>query len=109
METIQWIAVKQFARAGEQKDKPKLVVVSDMIQHSSNYSLYTGDATFERYRQAPAYDVLRTDLHEASVTVFLVHRKNSPGLADSLVAFWEQWFNDNNGSLIRVRKVQGAE
>jgi hypothetical protein len=109
METIQWIAVKEFALAGQQRDKPRLVVVSDMIQHSAAYSLYTGDATFERFRQAPSYDVLRTDLKQAGVTVFYVHRKNSPGLADNLVAFWERWFADNNGSLIRVRKVQGAE
>jgi hypothetical protein len=109
MESVQWIAVKQFAPTGQQKEKPRLIIVSDMIQHSANYSLYGGDASFERYRRSPAYEVLRTDLKDADTTVFLVHRKNSPESADQLLEFWSKWLADNNGSLIRVKKVQGAQ
>ena len=109
METVQWIGVKQFAAADQQKQKPRLIVVSDMIQHSADYSLYKGNTDFERYRRSPSYEVLRSDLHQADVTVFYVNRKNMPGSADSFVEFWEQWFADNNSNLVRVKKVQGAE
>ena len=109
METVQWISVKEFANTAQQKQKPRLIIVSDMIQHSADYSLYKGDPGFERYRHSASYEVLRTDLHQADVTVFYVSRKNQPESADSFVEFWEQWFADNNGNLIRVKKVQGAQ
>jgi hypothetical protein len=109
METIQWIAVKEFAPFGNAKEKPRLAVVSDMIQHSANYSLYKGDTAFERFRRSPFYQVLRTDLSRAEAAVFLIHRQNLAISDDELVSFWEQWFADNGGSLIRIRKIQGSQ
>jgi hypothetical protein len=109
METIQWIAVKTFAPSRQAKERSRLIVVSDMIQHSDNYSLYKGDLTFERYRHSPAYQFLRTDLKEVDVTVFFVHRERVVASDNDLLGFWEQWFADNNGSLIRVKKIQGTQ
>jgi hypothetical protein len=109
MEAIQWIAVKEFAPSGQDKEKPRLIVVSDMIQHSDNYSLYKGDATFERFRRSPSYDVLRTDLRQADATVFFSHRQNLAVPDNELIGFGEQWFADNGGSLIRIRKIQGSQ
>jgi hypothetical protein len=109
METVQWIAVKEFAPSGKVTEKPRLILVSDMIQHSGNYSLYKGDASFQRFRRSPFYEVLRTDLAQAEATMFLIHREKPALPDDDLVAFWEQWFADNGGSLIRVRKIQGSQ
>jgi hypothetical protein len=109
METIQWIAVRTFAPFREGKEKSKLIIVSDMIQHSGGYSLYKGDATYERFRSAPSYEILRTDLHGAEATVLFVHREDVQISDNELLAFWEKWFADNNGALIRIRKIQGSQ
>jgi hypothetical protein len=109
MEAIQWIAVKTFAAPGRTNEKSRLILVSDMIQHSDKYSLYKGDAAFDRFRRSPSYEVLRTDLNEAETTVFFIHRESFATSDSDLIAFWEQWFRDNNGSLVRVKKIQGTQ
>jgi hypothetical protein len=107
METLQWIAVKSRSPGGE--GLSRLFVVSDMIQHSDEYSLYKGDPGFDRFRRSPAYQRLRTDLHGAEAEVFFVHRAKAGVMDNDLVEFWERWFADNNGSLVRVRKIEGTE
>lgn len=107
METIQWIAVKSRSPGGQ--GLSRLFVVSDMIQHSDEYSLYKGDPSFERFRRSPAYQRLRTDLKGAEAVVFFIHRAKAGVMDNDLVQFWERWFADNDGSLVRIRKIEGTE
>src|SRR4051794_18943219 len=55
MGTIQNIAIEHFTgRANESKPK-QLIVVSDMLEHTPEYSQYAGTLSFERYRKSPAF------------------------------------------------------
>ena len=55
MAAIQDIAIDQFSSAASQKAKKSLIVISDMIEYTKDYSQYSraGDLTFERYKQRP--------------------------------------------------------
>jgi hypothetical protein len=64
MAAIQDIAIDQFSSAASQHAKKTLVVISDMIEFTRDYSQYprAGDLSFQRFKQSPAYLKFKTDL-----------------------------------------------
>ncbi|MBV9531198.1 MAG: hypothetical protein JO283_09050, partial [Bradyrhizobium sp.] len=67
MAAIQDIAIGQFSSAAGQNVRKTLYVISDMIEHTRDYSQYprAGDLSFQRYKQSTAFLKFRTDLHGA--------------------------------------------
>ena len=109
METIQRIAVERFTgRAAE--DVPKsLVVISDMLQHGPDYSQYSGDLSFGRFKTSRAYKKVQTDLHGADVFIYYIQRQTGkPINSADHIRFWTEWIRDNNGRLKQVSKRQGV-
>jgi hypothetical protein len=109
IETVQRIAVDRFSgRAAE--DIPKsLVLVSDMLEHEPDYSQYSGDLSYNRYKTSRAYKKLQTDLHGAEVTIYYVQRVTAKRMnsADH-IRFWAEWIRDNNGRFKQANKLQGV-
>ena len=54
--------------------RASLILVSDMIEHTPDYSQYQGDLSYEHYKQSIAYKKQHTDLKGADVTIFYVQR-----------------------------------
>jgi hypothetical protein len=108
IETVQRIAVDRFSgRAAE--DIPKsLVLVSDMLEHEGDYSQYSGDLSYNRFRTSRAYKKLQTDLHGAEVTIYYIQRVTAKRMnsADH-IRFWTEWIRDNKGRFKQANKLQG--
>jgi hypothetical protein len=109
METIQRIAVERFTgRAAEEVPK-SLVVISDMLQHGPDYSQYTGDLSFDRFKSSRAYKKVQTDLHGADVLIYYIQRQTGkPINSADHIRFWADWIHDNNGHLKQASKLQGV-
>jgi hypothetical protein len=108
METVQRIAVDRFAgRAAE--DAPKsLVLVSDMLENAPDYSQYSGDLTYGRFKSSRAYKRLQTDLHGAEVTIYYIQRVSAkPFNSADHIRFWVDWVRDNKGRFKQANKLQG--
>jgi hypothetical protein len=113
MAAIQDIAIDQFSPAASKTAKKSLIVISDMIEYTKDYSQYprAGDLSYERYKQSPAYLKFRTDLHSASVVIDYVTRqlKGQPFFDDAKHAsFWVTWMKDNGASSVNVKRLQGT-
>lgn len=114
MAAIQDIAIDQFSSAATQKATKSLIVISDMIEHTKDYSQYprAGDLSFERYKQSPAYLKFHTNLHGTSVLIRYVTRtqiRGQPFLDDNKHgAFWVTWMKDNGASSVVVKRLQGT-
>lgn len=109
METIQRIAVERFTgRAAEEVPK-SLTVISDMLEHGPDYSQYTGDLTYARFKNSRAYKKVQTDLHGADVLIYYIQRKTGkPINSADHIKFWADWIHDNNGRLKQASKLQGV-
>lgn len=108
METVQRIAVDRFAgRAAE--DLPKsLVLVSDMLENQPDYSQYSGDMSYGRYKASRAYKKLQTDLHGAEVIIYYIQRVTSKPISSTdHIRFWADWIRDNKGRFKQANKLQG--
>ncbi len=113
MAALQDIAIDQFSSAASQGVRKTLYVISDMIEHTRDYSQYprAGDLSFQRYKQSPAYLKFRTDLHGATVIIRYVTRQvNGQPLLDGIkhMEFWKAWIEDNRGTFGGAKRLQGA-
>jgi hypothetical protein len=109
METIQRIAVERFTGRNVENVPKTLVLISDMLQHGPDYSQYSGDLSFDRFKASRAYKNVQTDLHGADVVIYYIQRKTAkPINSADHIRFWSDWFRDNNGRLKEANKLQGV-
>jgi hypothetical protein len=105
METIQ--AAK--ARVGSyDTDSPELTVVSDMMQHTRQYSHYrAGPPSYDGFESRAVERKLSADLSGWTVEILYIRRSRSEVQGRSHAGFWEQYFSENGALLQRVKRVDG--
>jgi hypothetical protein len=109
METIQRIAVERFTGRNVEEVPKSLVVISDMLEHGPDYSQYTGDLTYSRFKGSSAYKKVQTDLHGAQVLIYYIQRQTGrPINSADHIRFWTEWIRDNNGRFKQASKLQGV-
>lgn len=109
MENVQAIAVTLLARRSYDAAPKRLILVSDLLQHSENLTFYDGRPEFAAFRDSPGAAALGADLGGIEFEVLLIQREihESFGGARSVVSFWERWIAEQGGSLARVRRIPG--
>jgi hypothetical protein len=108
METIQRIAVERFTGRTVEEIPKSLVVISDMLEHGPDYSQYTGDLSYGRFKGSSAYKRLQTDLHGADVQIYYIQRLTGRTINSvDHIRFWAEWVRDNNGRFKQANKLQG--
>jgi hypothetical protein len=107
LESIQSVAISAFA--GESlRDVPKrLIIVSDLIQHTAELSHYSGVRAFPEFRQTPAYRRLRADLRGVDIKVLYVSRENARLSRKAHIEFWQAYFADTGAQLSAVTSIEG--
>jgi len=109
METVQRIAVDRFTGRLADDIPKSLVLCSDMLEHEPDYSQYSGDLSYARYKASRAYRKVQTDLHRAEVTIYYIQRTTArPINSADHIRFWEEWIRDNKGRLKQANKLQGV-
>ena len=109
METIQRIAVDRFTGRDAETIPKSLVLISDMLEHEPDYSQYSGDLSYARFKASRAYKKVQTDLHGAEVQIYYIQRVTGrPINSADHIQFWADWIRDNNGRLKQASKLQGV-
>ncbi|WP_332660848.1 hypothetical protein [Brevundimonas sp.] len=94
MEAVQSAAVASFQATDLPDAAPKrLVLVSDMLQHSSLGSHYSGLPDFSDYKSSPAFERSASNLSDVEVTVLYLRRPDAAAIQGLNHAdFWSRWF-----------------
>jgi hypothetical protein len=109
MGTIQRIAVDRFTGRNAETIPKSLVVISDMLEHEPDYSQYSGDLSYARFKASRAYKKVQTDLHGADVLIYYIQRQTGrPINSADHIQFWADWIRDNNGRFKQASKLQGV-
>lgn len=107
MESIQSAALSNFARAKPQIPK-RLIVVSDLLQHSPALSLYQRLPRFDDFKTTESFRQLRTPLTDVEVEILYLRRPTARSIqSKALIEFWQQYLRDNGGVLARVVSIEG--
>jgi hypothetical protein len=108
MATIQRIAVERFTGRNVENVAKSLVIISDMLEHGPDYSQYSGDLSYDRFKHSSAYKKVQTDLHGAEVQIYYIQRQTGhPINSVDHIRFWADWIRDNNGRFDQASKLQG--
>ena len=109
METVQRIAVERFTGRAAQEIPKSLILISDMLEHEPDYSQYSGDLSYDRYKASRAYRKFRTNLYGAEVTIYYIQRQSArPINSAEHIRFWAEWIRDNNGRFKAAARLQGV-
>lgn len=95
LETIQRIAAEHLTSAHDRAIPSRLVVISDMIEHTKTYSHFRDGMSLEAFDRL-AKDRLATDLAGADIEFWLVRRDIAKIDPKELSAFWLQWAEASN-------------
>lgn len=109
LENVQAISVTLFARRAYAETPKRLIVVSDLMQHSEHLSLYRARLDYDAFDRSVGADALRTNLQDVGIEVLFVQRREHERFGDArtLIEFWERWFEGQGGRLERVSRVDG--
>lgn len=110
MAAIQDIAIQDFTGAVAKNTPKELIVISDMIESTGEYSQYPakGDLSYERFQRSKAYLKFRTDLRGANLDVRYVTRAGVKLDPTAHAIFWKKWASDNGSGSVRIVRLQGT-
>ncbi|MCY4626849.1 MAG: hypothetical protein OXE58_04680 [Acidobacteria bacterium] len=109
MENIQAISVTLLSRGRFEAVPKRLVLVSDLMQHSEHLSVYRGVPDYVAFARTGSAAAVSSDLREVRVEVLFVQRRQHEdiGGAMELIEFWTKWIEDQGGQLDRITRISG--
>ncbi|MGH8551272.1 MAG: hypothetical protein ACRERU_22230 [Methylococcales bacterium] len=107
LEMLQIVALSGFPPGSENAGK-LMIIVSDMLHHTTEWSHYRGEMDFNSLLKSPYYQKIRTDLHDAEVRILYVRRDGAEHLQTKGHAyFWADYLNSINGRVTLIEKIDG--
>ena len=105
MEGLQAVSVAAFP-SGDEKLPRSLVIVSDMLQNSEQYSVYRG-FSIETASSAARY--YHASLQDVDVEILRIPRKRDIALQldPQFTAFWTTWLAESGARLQSITPLQG--
>jgi len=109
LEAIQSVSVSQFHDPTYGDVPKRLVIVSDMLQNSENYSVYETSLPFADFESKPEWARVRANLKGVRVEiVFVIRPEYSQLQTDSLLQFWLNVFAAEGTDIDRIIRVAGG-
>jgi hypothetical protein len=108
MAAIQRYAVDRLVAKAQLAIPTVLLVISDMMENTADFSMYKSGADFAAYLASPAATKYATNLRAADVEIWLIARLRAPAGANALKDFWERWVDRSSGSVAKILKLQGV-
>ncbi len=108
LKTIQDVAVDAFPPTDPPLPR-QLILVSDMVQHSSDMSFFEGSLDFLDLINNPNYPTMQVDLEGVEVTIFFLRRRGLAGRiqARPIQEFWDEYFLDQGARQPSWNRVTG--
>ena len=104
MELIQAVAVRDLKRS----PKGRLILISDLMQHSARYSQYRAAPNFDAFARSVAFKELAVDLSNTDVEVLYITRTQGPShQPPEHIEFWHRYFSALRANSILIRAVRG--
>lgn len=108
MKSVQAAVVNSFIGNENQAVKKRLVLVSDLLEHSSDFSLYEDTPDFEAFRKGNYWPSVRADMKGVEVEIFWLHRKGADKFQPpQLKTFWQLYFIEQGASEVRFIPIEG--
>ena len=104
-EMMQMVSINGF-RTHEVKGERRLVIMSDMLQNTTQFSMYKGPPDYMAFASSPYGQKMQLAL--PGVEVEIHYLMNSPQLQTKRnLKFWEDYFDKAGARIVAVRPLEG--
>lgn len=104
-EMIQLVSINGFRKHSISGPRA-LIVVSDMLQNTANFSMYKGETNYKDFLESPYGRKMNADL--SGVSVELHYILNAPNIQTRRhLKFWEDYFSNAGAKISSVRPLEG--
>lgn len=109
MESVASVSATTLEPASKRVIPRRLVVVSDLLQHSDAFSLYKETPDFSRFLSRPNSSGLDVALRGVEIDLLLVQRRLKSGVMNDgpYLDFWMKWLTRQDCGRIRIVKLMG--
>lgn len=110
MESVQALAVAAFPVSSDSQDIPRrLIIVSDLMQHSPALSLYRSVGAYSDMQKNPAAAGIMPSLYDVDIKLLVVQRLVHGRLnGDDVINFWRQWLDGHGGRTTGIIRLAGV-
>lgn len=91
LESIQSVVLTSLSEPIARDKAKKIIIVSDLMQHTSNASLYAGTPAIESIIQNKSFNRMKSDLRDIDISVWMLARDNALSRS-KLVELWQRIF-----------------
>ncbi|WP_374091023.1 hypothetical protein [Methylomicrobium lacus] len=91
MESIQSVVLTSLSEPSLRDKTKKLIIVSDLMQHTSDLSLYRGALPTENFFQNKSFERMKSDLRDIDISVWMLVRDNALNRS-KLAELWQRIF-----------------
>lgn len=107
MEIFQHISLSAFPPGNTSAEK-QIILISDMLQHTPEWSHYRGQMDFSALQKTSYYQRINTDLRNAKVSILYVRRDGMEKLQNKRHAFfWADFIQAMGGQVSVIEKIDG--
>jgi hypothetical protein len=108
MESIQSVSITTLGGHDKSNSTRRIILISDLMQHSKYWSLYTQEAKYSGFQQGENTQGLNPDLRDISVELFYLQRQTKRKMDEkNLLRFWKEWIESYGGRVTRILKISG--
>lgn len=108
MENIQAIAVQNM-RFGSSRKPIKIIIISDLMQNSSGYSIYKQKPNFEEFMKHKYAQIVKSDLSNIEIELFVLNNQKMPSDVnkEGVISFWKMWLEEQGAFVSEIIHVPG--
>jgi hypothetical protein len=108
MEALQSVVVTNFIGNRNSAKIKRVIIVSDLLEHTEDFSMYKGVPDFKTYKSSPHWPKVKSDMENIEVTIFFRHRAGEEKLQTSALRnFWVDYLEAQGASVTRFVPIEG--
>lgn len=108
LESIQWVTINSLTAPGRSEISRRLVVVSDLLQHTAGISFYRAAVDFATFAKTPYYRRVRAPLEGVAIDLLIIRRNTRAGVqGPALLRFWTNYFDAQGARSLRIVDLAG--
>lgn len=108
LESIQSVNLTEFQKGLVASLPRKLVVASDLLQHTNSISFYRGIPDAEALIASPEFVRARTDLRGTDVELWMLERADTRKTQPrALAELWDVLIQEQKGNVTRIYRISG--
>lgn len=92
---------------GDEVKQRTLIILSDMMQHTPEYSHYKSTPDFNSFSQGPYADEVKISLNSIDIKIVYFLRDKLKGAQGKRhLSFWKEYFEEMGTEVVEVRNIR---